>query len=82
MGKNFRQSLNQHTTMDTDSKNTRGRLVLEAAHSAWARMAPVRARRRRYARYTYGDQWSDPVRRRNGTVTTEGERPLQPDIPH
>ena len=48
--------------------------MLEAAPSAWARMAPVRARRRRYARYTYGDQWSDPVRRRNGTVTTEGEK--------
>lgn len=60
--------------METDNKEGLARLVLEAAHSAWMRMAPVRARRRRYARYTYGDQWSDPVRRRNGTVTTEGEK--------
>lgn len=60
--------------METDNKDARARSVLEAAHSAWLRMAPVRARRRRYARYTYGDQWSDPVRRRNGTVTTEGEK--------
>jgi hypothetical protein len=57
--------------------DTRARLVLEAAHKAWQRLAPVRERRQRYCRYTYGDQWSDPVRRRDGTVTTEGEKALE-----
>lgn len=51
----------------------RARAVLEAAHQAWVRMAPVRQRRRRYVRYTYGDQWSDPVTDRNGNIVTEGE---------
>lgn len=52
------------------------RKVMEAAHKAWERMGPVRARRRRYARYTYGDQWSDPVTTRDGAVTTEREKAL------
>lgn len=43
----------------TDTESTRDRLILEAAHSAWERMAPLRSRRRRYCRFTYGDQWSD-----------------------
>lgn len=34
-------------------------LILEAAHDAWQRMAPLRQRRARYCRFTYGDQWSD-----------------------
>ena len=47
--------------------------VLEAAHNAWMRLGPVRSRRRRYLRYTYGDQWSDPATGRDGEATTEGE---------
>lgn len=51
----------------------RARHVLEAAHDAWMRLAPVRERRRRYLRYTYGDQWSDPAVGPDGEITTEGE---------
>lgn len=47
--------------------------MLEAAHEAWVRMAPVRARRRRYTRYTYGDQWSDAVTDNRGRVVAESE---------
>lgn len=50
------------------------RRVLEEAHAAWVRMGTLRARRERYLRYTYGDQWSDPVRKRNGKIVTEGEQ--------
>lgn len=42
-----------------DTESTRGRLILEAARDAWERMAPLRERRRRYCRFTYGDQWGD-----------------------
>lgn len=52
---------------------TRARKVLEQAHSAWVRMEPLRERRRRYVRYTYGDQWSDPAQDRFGNIVTEGE---------
>lgn len=41
------------------TESTRSRLILEAARDAWERMAPLRERRRRYCRFTYGDQWSD-----------------------
>lgn len=50
-----------------------GRRVLNAAHEAWQRMAYTRQRRRRYLRYTYGNQWSDMVQRRDGTMVTERE---------
>ena len=64
--------------MENDElKKARARMVLEAAHEAWTRLAGVRARRRRYARFTYGDQWSDPVMRRNGTVTTERQKAVE-----
>lgn len=47
--------------------------VLEAAQRAWEAMAPLRQRRRRYARFTYGDQWGDPATDpRTGRSTTEG----------
>lgn len=65
--------------MNSDDMLTRGgtdgasRRILETAHAAWVRMAPMRERRRRYVRYTYGDQWSDPAVGRDGRVTTEGE---------
>lgn len=53
---------------------TNTQLILEAAHQAWNRMAPVRERRRRHTRYTYGDQWGDPVTLRDGRRVSEGEQ--------
>ena len=49
-------------------------LILEAARQAWERMEPMRATRRRHTRYTYGDQWADPVTLRDGRRVTEGEQ--------
>lgn len=51
-------------------------MVLEAAYNAWQRLAPVRERRRRYARYTYGDQWSDLTTSRRGEIMTEHDKAL------
>lgn len=59
--------------METMDMDKRGRRVLGAAYDAWMRMAGMRERRRRYVRYTYGDQWSDPALDRDGRVVTEGE---------
>lgn len=56
--------------MDKHKKDLK---VLEAAHHAWVALASARERRRRYLRYTYGDQWSDVTRDRFGNLTTEGE---------
>ncbi len=47
--------------------------VLMAAHRAWLAAADLRSRRARYKRYTYGDQWSDPVADNDGNIVTEGE---------
>lgn len=58
------------TTMDKHKKDLK---VLEAGHHAWVALASARERRRRYLRYTYGDQWSDVTRDRFGNLTTEGE---------
>ncbi len=59
------------------------RILLETAHNAWERMAPLRERRRRYCRFTYGDQWSDLTVDRYGKTITEqqeaevaGRKPL------
>ncbi len=49
-------------------------LILEAARQAWERMEPMRATRLRHTRYTYGDQWADPVTLRDGRRVTEGEQ--------
>lgn len=46
--------------------------ILEMARRAWNRMEPARRRRERHTRYTYGDQWADPVRLRDGRTVTEG----------
>ncbi|MDE7472617.1 MAG: hypothetical protein K2M68_03430 [Muribaculaceae bacterium] len=35
--------------------------ILDAAYRAWSGWATMRAGRRRYKRFTYGDQWSDMV---------------------
>jgi len=58
---------------NNDMRAVKARMVLEAAHSAWASMSEFRSRRRRYLRYTYGDQWGDTVCDRSGHVSTEGE---------
>jgi len=55
------------------NNNTKACLLLEQAHDAWMRMGQVRQRRRRYTRYTYGDQWSDTVRDRKGNYISERE---------
>ena len=49
-------------------------LILEAARQAWDRMEPMRDTRARHTRYTYGDQWADPVTLRDGRRVTEGEQ--------
>lgn len=60
--------------MMTNDESARGRMLIEAARNAWLRMTPLRERRRRYCRYTYGDQWSDTsVDRDNRTVTEDEE---------
>lgn len=47
--------------------------ALRLAASAWMAGENLRRRRRRLKRYTYGDQWSDPVRLPSGITVTEGE---------
>ncbi len=55
--------------------------VLTRAYKAWMRRADLRARRERYKRFTYGDQWSDPVEVGNGymvereAIRRDGKRP-------
>lgn len=61
----------------TESEIRRSRLLFEAARSAWERMAPLRRRRRRYCRFTYGRQWDDPVRSREGEILSEGDLALR-----
>lgn len=51
-------------------------LILEAAFNAWQRMAPLRQRRSRYCRFTYGDQWSDPASETSGKAATEGQEAI------
>lgn len=47
--------------------------ILYAAYQAWSAGADLRARRNRYKRYTYGDQWSDLVRDSSGNLVPEGD---------
>lgn len=61
----------------TDNETTRGRQILETAHCAWTAMAPLRSRRRRHRRFTYGDQWSDITRDRLNRPLTEEEEALR-----
>ena len=46
---------------------------LQQAHAAWANHSARRARRQRYKRYTYGDQWSDIVHDRHGRAISEAQ---------
>jgi len=58
------------------------KIILEAAYRAWNEAADFRRRRRRYKRFTYGDQWSDMVVDGNSVMSaadrarTHGRRPL------
>lgn len=47
--------------------------ILNAALDAWLAGADFRARRERYKRYTYGDQWSDIVEDESGCPVAEYE---------
>ncbi len=50
------------------------KIILDAAYRAWNGGAEFRSRRLRYKRFTYGDQWDDPVVASNGNVITAAER--------
>ncbi len=43
------------------------------AKKAWSELSSFRARRKRFMRFTYGDQWSDPTRDKDNSPLTEGE---------
>lgn len=43
------------------------------AKKAWSDLSTFRTRRKRYMRFTYGDQWSDMTRDRDNRPVTEGE---------
>lgn len=47
--------------------------MLTSAYNAWTAASQLRARRLRQKRYTYGQQWLDPVTDINGRVMTEQE---------
>lgn len=58
------------------------REIYDAAYAAWSAVAELRHRRRRYKRFTYGDQWSDMVTdatgrriREEAYVIQSGKRP-------
>lgn len=57
--------------------------ILSSAYGAWQAVAPLRSRRSRYKRFTYGDQWSDLMPDSKGRLVTEdtlirssGKRPI------
>lgn len=47
-------------------------ILLNAAREAWNRGYDLRARRERFKRFTYGDQWGDTVRTADGRFVSEG----------
>lgn len=51
--------------------------IAEAARQAWERGAEFRARRERYKRFTYGDQWSDIVTEPDGGKMTARQQALK-----
>ena len=51
--------------------------IVDAARRAWERGAELRARRERYKRFTYGDQWSDIVVEPDGTKMTARQQALK-----
>jgi hypothetical protein len=52
-------------------KSEKARQLLAAAHEAWMNGGALRARRKRYKNYTYGNQWCDTVRDGQGRMVTE-----------
>ncbi|MDE6854448.1 MAG: hypothetical protein K2J38_05275 [Muribaculaceae bacterium] len=57
--------------------------ILESAYRAWEKASGLRARRDRYKRYTYGDQWGDimpdnkgRLRREEELIRLSGSKPL------
>ena len=59
---------------NTNKTTEQGVRILGAACEAWMRLGAQRARRARYVRYTYGDQWSDAVTDGDGMAVTEREQ--------
>ena len=59
--------------MENNFKNE-NEAVLQAAYKAWSSAHALRSSRLRNKRFTYGDQWSDVVRDRNGRSMTEWQR--------
>jgi len=53
--------------------NTKDIDTLRSAYAAWSAAAQLRASRDRHKRYTYGDQWSDPVDDHTGRLVREGD---------
>jgi len=51
--------------------------ILRQAYSAWSGAAGLRERRYRYKRYTYGDQWSDPVVNSKGRIVRESDKLIE-----
>lgn len=47
--------------------------VFLTARQAWGEWAGLRARRDRFKRFVYGDQWSDPVTLPDGRTVSEYE---------
>ncbi len=47
--------------------------MLKKAHDVWRSAAMMRARRSRYKKFTFGDQWSDRVATPGGATMTERE---------
>jgi hypothetical protein len=48
--------------------------LLERARSCYDGSAALRQRRERFKKFTFGDQWSDPVAGPGGKTVTEGEK--------
>lgn len=51
--------------------------IVDAARRAWERGAEFRARRERYKRFTYGDQWNDIVVEPDGERMTAREQAMR-----
>lgn len=52
---------------------TINRQLTAAAYAAWSALSARREARRRFVRYTYGDQWGDMVTDNNGRLIREGD---------
>lgn len=51
--------------------------VFEAAYGAWSAGSVLRSRRRRYKRFTYGDQWCDMAETADGRLVREDRLALE-----